>query len=179
MKWTGRILAAIAICMLSFRQPAMAAPAPRDEYQVKAAFIYHFVQFIDWPAEALADGALIVAVVGEDPFDGALAAAVKDRKAKDRPMVYKHFANVDAIEDCHVLFISPSEKDRVRAVLDNVKDKPVLTVSDVEGFTPAGGMIQFFQESNKIRFEIRRKAAEDVKLQIRAKLLKVAKLFPE
>jgi hypothetical protein len=175
---------AIGACALSARpQVALAhnAEAASREHQVKAAFIYHFVQFVDWPAEAFAnaDSAIIVAVVGEDPFKGALDQAVRDKVVRDRRLVVKHFPGVDQIADCHVLVVSPSEGPRLGAILEKVKKKPVLTVSDLDGFTSAGGAVRFFREDNKIRFEIRPKAAERVKLQVRANLLKVAKVFQE
>jgi hypothetical protein len=146
------------------------------EYPAKAAIVYHTVQFTEWPAAAFADpkAPIVVGLVGTDIFKGALESAVKDRSAWGRPLVFRHFASADKIEPCQVLVVSPSEKDRLAAVLDRVRGKHTLTISDADNFITAGGMMRLMILDNKPRFEIRLKAAEQAGLKISSKLLKLA-----
>jgi len=145
------------------------------EYPAKAAIVYHTTQFTEWPAHAFAGpkAPIVVALVGDDVFRGALEAALKDKTASGRPLLYRHFPHAGAVGDCHVLVVSPAEKD-IAAALGKVKGKPVLTISDAPDFLAAGGMMRTFIQDNKPRFELRPKAADAVGLKLSAKLLRLA-----
>ncbi len=148
-----------------------------SEYQVKAAFLFHFAQFVDWPPEAFkgADSPLTYCTVGEDPFHGALEASLNGKMIGARSVRVQHFKRVAEIQGCQVLFIGMLERKTIPAALAGLKEGPVLTVGETENFAQEGGMIGFFLEDNKVRFDINLVAAQRAKLQISARLLTLAK----
>ncbi|MGC1620866.1 MAG: YfiR family protein [Candidatus Acidiferrum sp.] len=147
------------------------------EYQVKAAFLFHFAQFVDWPPGAFkaADSPLTYCTVGEDPFHGALDASLNGKTIGTRSARVQHFKRIAEIQDCQVLFIGTVERKTIPAALASLKEGPVLTVGETENFAQEGGMIGFFLEDNKVRFDINLVAAQKAKLQISARLLTLAK----
>jgi hypothetical protein len=147
------------------------------EYQVKAAFLFHFAQFVDWPREAFKDATtpLTYCTVGEDPFHGALDASLDGKTIDGRPARVVHFKQAQEIQGCQILFLGTPEKKFISATLANLKASPVLTVGESENFVQQGGMIGFFLEDNKVRFEINLDAAGRAKLKISARLLALAK----
>lgn len=154
-----------------------AQSAADAEYQVKAAFLFHFAQFVDWPPETFkaADSPLTYCTVGEDLFHGALDAALNGKKFGQRPFRVQHFKQAQEVQGCQVLFIGIAEKEPALAVLANLQGAPVLTVGESEHFAQDGGMIGFCLEENKVRFEINLAAAEHARLRISARLLALAK----
>ncbi len=156
---------------------ALAQSNASSEYQVKAAFLFHFAQFVDWPAETFrdAESPLTYCTIGEDPFHGALDASLNGKTIGTRPFRVQHFRRGQEIQGCQVLFIGTLEKKSVAEALPALKGNPVLTVGESEHFVQSGGMIGFFLEDNKVRFEINLDAAEHAKLKISARLLALAK----
>jgi hypothetical protein len=148
-----------------------------SEYQVKAAFIYNFVKFMEWPAEAFAAGndPLRICVLGENPFGGELARTVEGKKINGRALTVKQFSDSRMAKGCHVLFVSASERGRAPQVLDALRDSSTLTVSETEEFIRMGGMIKFVLEDGKVRFEVNLRASEQARLKISAKLLSLAR----
>jgi YfiR/HmsC-like len=148
-----------------------------SEYQVKAAFLFHFAQFVDWPPEAFkdAESPLTYCTVGEDPFHGALEASMSGKMIGMRPVRVQHFKRAQDMQSCEVLFLGAQEQKSISAALANLKGIPVLTVGESEHFVEEGGMIGFFLEDNKVRFEINLDAAERARLKISARLLALAK----
>lgn len=160
------------------------------EYEVKAAFIYNFLKFVDWPEEKMTNNKqIIIGVIGENPF-GSAADVFKNKKVEDRDVTLKYFegleqikkmpekdriANEESLKNCHLLFICPSEQRQVREIIEIVGKNGVLTVGDSDGFTKSGGVIGFLMEDNKIRFNINLTAAEKSGLKIRSQLLRLAK----
>jgi hypothetical protein len=150
------------------------------EYKVKAAFLYNFAKFIEWPAEdAGSVGPLTIAVLGEDPFGSALAQLVQGNTIRNRALVLKHYTDAHGLEPCHILFISASEERHLSQILDRLRNAPVLTVSEVPRFTQMGGIIHFGLEQNKVRFEINLDAAQRAQLKISSKLLQSARIYRE
>ena len=154
-----------------------AQATPSSEYQVKAAFLFHFAQFVDWPPEAFKDGdsPVIYCTVGEDPFHGALDASLNGKMLGARPLRVQHIKQTQEAQGCQVLFMGKGEKKSIAVALANLKGNPILTVGESERFAQEGGMIGFFLEDNKVRFEINLNAAEHAKLRISARLLALAK----
>jgi ribosome-associated protein YbcJ (S4-like RNA binding protein) len=168
--------------------------AAEREYQIKAAFIYNFIKFVNWPKEKLADSnePVIIGIVGKDPFGNAFAP-VKDKDDKGRKVTIKRFKSfqdlkksnekdrgelnrqIEAMRKCHLLFISSSEKEMLKEIIDAVKDHSILTVADTQGFLESGGIINFIMAEQKVRFEINVTTARRAKLQIRSQLLRLAK----
>ena len=148
-----------------------------SEYQVKAAFLFHFAQFVDWPAEAFkgADSPLTYCTVGEDPLHGALDAALSGKTVGARAFRVQHFKQAQELQECQVLFVGAEEKKAVLSVLESVRGGPILTVGEADHFVQDGGMIGFFLDDNKVRFNINLDAAGRAKLKISARLLALAK----
>jgi hypothetical protein len=144
---------------------------------VKSAFIVNFVQFIDWPASAFSkpNDPIVIGLVGQDPIDSALAAAIEGKTVRGRPLVVKHFTPGN-VGPCQVLFIGAAAAEQAPAIIKALGDAPTLTIGDKDGFIDAGGVIRFFVEDRKLRFEINQTAAERIHLQVSAKLLKLAKV---
>jgi hypothetical protein len=147
------------------------------EYALKAAFLYNFAQFVEWPAEAFpeADSAFVIGVLGEDPFGSVLNDTVSGEAVRGHRFKVERYRRVEDALACHILFISQSEERRLERILGALKDRPILTVGDFEGFALRGGMIRFITEGNKIRLRINPAPAKEAKLTISSKLLRVAK----
>lgn len=155
---------------------AVPASAQTPEYDVKAAFLFNFAKFVEWPGSAFdGDSApLTICVYGEDPFGPALDAVVQDERVGERSLLVDRPDGLDDLNACHVLFVSRSEKDRLGKVIARVEGKPVLTVADMDGFLRAGGVINFILERSKVRFLIDQEAAERSGLRISSKLMRLA-----
>ncbi len=160
--------------MTSFQLSAQVAA----EYQLKAAFIFNFLQFVEWPSQSFPkkDAPILVGILGNDPFGREIDSALKGRNIGEHPIVIRRYANVDKLQSCHVLFISRSERDKVPQIVSRTADKPVFTISDIEDFASRGGVLNFLMEDNKLRFEINLNAAKRGGLQISSKLLRLAKI---
>ncbi|MBI1747845.1 MAG: YfiR family protein [Acidobacteria bacterium] len=157
---------------------ALGSSPVASEYQVKAAFLYNFAKFIEWPDEAFtgAGAPIVFGIIGEDPFGRLLDQAVKGKSIRGREFVVKRLRGSQDAGICHILFISASEKKHVSQILERLKGAPVVTVSELDHFAQAGGIINFFVEENKVRFEINIDAAERAKLKISSKLLALSKV---
>ena len=172
------LIGVIAVWVIASGAPtAYAESLLLREYQIKAAFLYNFVKFVEWPDEALPDPSAPIAlcVLGEDPFGVALES-INDKTVKGRQLMVKRFVGLQDLKVCHILFISPSEEKDLAQILASLKNSSILTVGETEGFTQFGGIISFTMESNKIRFEINEDAAGRAGLKISSKLLNLAKV---
>jgi len=160
--------------------PDLAAQAARpSEYQVKAVFLFNFAQFVDWPPEAVADSQapLTIGVLGENPFGDVLDATVRGERRGARSFVVRRYQRVEDIKICDILFISRPEGDRPEGVLADLKRRPILTVSDADGFAEHGGMIGFVTDRNRIRLKINLGVVQAAHLTISSKLLRVAEII--
>ena len=148
------------------------------EYDVKAAFLYHLAQFVDWPPEAFPapENPLVVGVLGADPFGKALDEIVQDEVVKNRKLKVQRYHSMEEIEVCHILFISQSEGGRLDQIFSSLKGRKILTVGDTDGFAQRGGMVRFLTEKNKVRLRINIDAAKAAGLTISSKLLRAADL---
>lgn len=157
-----------------------AAQEPSPEYVLKAAFLYNFVKFVEWPAEAFAGAKspLTICVFGTDPFGASLDGVVRGETLGERGLLVQRPEALADLRDCQVLYVSRSERQRLPEVLAQVEGAPVLTVGDTGGFLRAGGVINFVLEDNKVRFQINQEAAERNRLTISSKLLRLAKPAP-
>ncbi|MFQ5708970.1 MAG: YfiR family protein [bacterium] len=150
-----------------------------SEYQVKAAFLYNFAKFVDWPKEVIADSSkpIIIGILGKDPFGLDLDQTIAGETVKGRKLVVKRFHQIADLEFCHILYISPSEKKNLAKIIEKVKNSSVLSVSEVKRFAEEGGIINLFNENNKVRFEINVQAAERAGLRISSRLLRLATII--
>ncbi len=177
IRFCARGLSTVALlCMLLF-VPAHAQEPQPSEYQIKAAFLYHFAQFVEWPAASFGSSTspLIIAVLGDDPFGDALDKTILGKKLNEHPIEIRRIPTAaEATTNCHILFISSSEKERLSNIFSVLRNSPVLTVGETERFTESGGMINFVLQSKKIKFQINDDAAKAAGLKIRSKLLSLA-----
>lgn len=151
---------------------------PPAEYALKAVFLYNFTNFVAWPDTAFADSqsAIVIGVLGDDPYGIYLDETVRNELVNNRPLEVKRFSRTDEVKECHVLYISNSEEAHARQIVDSLKDRSILTVSDADGFNDAGVMIRFATEKKKIRLKIDVEAAKRAELAISSKLLRLAEI---
>lgn len=144
-----------------------------SQYPVIAAYIYNFTQFTSWPAGAIKDR-FAVCVLGRDPFGPSLAP-LRSRTVGGKGISTKFFRQTTAeISACNVLFVSDSERDDVDEILKAVKGKPVLTVSNMDGFVDMGGMVEFERKDSRVGIKIGLHSVEDAGISISSKLLRLA-----
>lgn len=146
------------------------------EYQIKAAFLYNFAKFSEWPAQTFPNenAPIYIGVLGDDPFENNLELTVSGKQINNRPFVIKRFASGKKIDFCHILFVSRSEKRDWPRILDALKDSATLTVGDgLEQFCQQGGMVNLIMVGKNVRFEINQQAAERAGLRISSRLLQL------
>lgn len=147
---------------------------PAGEYQVKAAFILNFANFVEWPVEPASNGALTIGVLGHDSFDGALDA-LKGKSARRGRVVVRHYDEPDEAAAADVLFISASEARMLPRVLKILRGRPVLTIGDSRGFAQAGVMINMVVHRKRVGFEINVRESRRSGLRISSQLLRLAR----
>lgn len=155
------------------------AAAQVSEYAVKAAFVYKFSEFVEWPPGSFKsqDSPINICVLGENPFGNSLEQITRGKTFAGRAFAVKLVQEPGQVPACQILFISRSEKRRLGAVLASLGKSAVLTIGDTEGFAERGVMIDLFLDGNKVRFEINPGAAARAGLQISSKLLSLAKII--
>jgi hypothetical protein len=145
------------------------------EYEVKAAYLYNFGKFIEWPAKVTAASEFFpICVLGEDPFGASFDATIASESINGKKVVVKRITKPQDAVSCRILFISSSEESRLKEILATLDNTSVLTVSDISQFTRRGGMIRFVTEANRVRFEVNLTNAEHAGLTLSSQLLKVA-----
>jgi hypothetical protein len=160
---------AVVVLALACASGAVSAGgAVMDEYQMKAAFLYSFLKFVQWPQ---GEGPIVVAVLGDDPFDWRLDQVMKGRTANGREIVVKRARPSDDLTKVHILFVSRSEASRTEAIVARIGQAPVLTVGDTAKFVDDGGMVRLFVDGDRVRFEIGIAAVEQARLKASAQLL--------
>lgn len=155
--------------------PCRAQTQP-TEYQIKAAFIYNFARFVDWPPQAFAtaNAPMVIGVLGENPFGDNLQQAINGKVVNGHPLQFRQFDSLSDALKCHVLFISQSEKKHLSKIIAKLKAAPILTIGETDGFIDAGGMIHLVLIQQKVRFQINNEAAKNAGLTMSSKLLSLA-----
>jgi hypothetical protein len=146
------------------------------EYQVKAAYLYNFGRFVEWPASVTtaSNGPFTICVLGDDPFGQALDATLAGETRGNQKVAARRISSPKESVDCQILFISASESNRLNKIIDALDKTAVLTVSDIPQFSQHRGMIQLVMEGSRIRFEVNLTATQRVGLTLSSELLKVA-----
>ena len=178
--WVIRVAAIVlALCPAAVATAAPSANEPSREYAVKAAFIFNFVQFVEWPAGAFEteDEPLVIGVLGQNPFGDALARAVQGKAVGGHPLVVRHFSDVGSLRRCHLLYAGTTDVETLRQLVVKVRTTPVLTLGESKSFLSVGGMMRFYTEEGKVRFEVNLDAARSARLRISSKLLKLARVY--
>jgi hypothetical protein len=140
------------------------------EPALKAAFIYNFVRFTEWPAAPAGADPFVMCVVGDAAVGDALELTVKGRAVEGHSIVVRKAAP-ESKQACHVLYLSGGMTQQKAELIAAVRDAPVLTISDIDGFGAIGGIVQFFFENGQLRFRITRESATRAGLRISARLL--------
>src|SRR5260370_33752534 len=145
------------------------------EYEVKAAYLYNFGKFVEWPTKVTAASEFFsICVLGEDPFGSTFDATIAGESINGKKVVVKRITKPQDAVSCRILFISSSEGGRLQEILAMLDKTSVLTVSDLSQFTRRGGMIRFAMDANRVRFEVNLTTAEHAGLTLSSQLLKVA-----
>lgn len=162
--------------LLALTVGAAMAQTEVSEYEVKAAFLYNFTRFVEWPSSSLQStrNQFVIGVFGQDPFGPVLDRTVADKKVNGADLVVHRFSSLAALEPCQILFIGATEQAQLIEVLRAVQGNAVLTVGETEGFLEQGGIINLRVAERKIRFEVNADAAERFGLKISSQLLKLA-----
>jgi YfiR/HmsC-like len=171
--WT--VGAALAVASA---RPAEGQAVRASASEVQAVFLFHFSQFVEWPAEAFADpkSPLVIGILGKDPFGSFIDETVKGETVRGRPFRVDRYHRLDEIKDCHILFISRSESKRLEGILAALKDRPILTVSNDVALDRNGGIIRFILDESRIRLSIDLEAAQAARLTFSSKLLRSAEI---
>lgn len=171
-----RIASFLAVTLFA-ATAAASQPAP-TEYQLKAAFLYSFTKYVQWPepASGKEDAPLALCVLGEDPFGAYLDEAVAGETVRGRRITTRRLASAANAGGCHVLFVSGSEADHLPEILAALAGRSVLTVSDSDGFAEQGGIIGMIEKTNRIGLVINVAAAERARLTISSQLLKLGEI---
>jgi len=167
--------ALVLVCFMLVATSVSARQAAQSPAQVRAAFLYNFAQFIEWPSQAFAssDTPFTICVTG-DSFDGALNKTVDGEMIGGRRIAVRRMDTSDNVRGCHLVYVGRLEAHRSTDVINAAGDMPVLTVGDSENFIDAGGMIRFTEAGPRIRFEINPDAAEKASLRVSSRLLQLA-----
>jgi hypothetical protein len=146
------------------------------EYEVKAAYIYNFAKFVEWPVRFRDRSDVIhVCIIGYDPFGPSLAT-IEGKAAGGKRIETRRLTSHQQAGSCEMLYIAGSEEGDLERVFEAVKDTPVLTIGDTNGFTQRGVMVNFYMENNKVLFEINPNAAMRAGLKISSALLRIARI---
>jgi len=173
--WRG--LRHIALVWIVFASIGAQAQASRPtDYQVKAAYLYNFSRFVEWPAKGttVKDDSFTICVLGQDPFGATLDNILTGETVGSRSVAARRVTSAQELAGCQILFVSSSEESRLGKVMESLNKAAVLTVSDMPQFSQRGGMIQFVLEGNRVRFEVNLVAAQNAGLALSSELLKVA-----
>ncbi|MCP4624203.1 MAG: YfiR family protein, partial [bacterium] len=169
LRFTSAFLCVLFSLLIYVNAPAHAEK--KDEYHVKAIYTYRFIFFTEWPEKvpsSYARDTITIGIVGKDPFKNFFAK-VENKMIAEKNKILKiirlgRYNKKHDIKKCQILFIGKSEAENLNSILATIKNKPVLTVSDIDGFCEKGGMINLINVDNKINFEINLSAAKRVNL---------------
>ena len=183
--WRGRafflLLLVLACPATRNASMARAQEPPSGEHQLKAAFLYNFARFVEWPADVFPDSqsAVVIGVIGGDGLGETLAQAVAGKTVNGRPLVIRQCKRGQDLRNYHLLFISSSERKHLSQILESLKGASVLTVGETDRFARLGGAVNFLLEENKVRFEVNVAAVERARLKMSAKLLGLARIVAD
>ena len=175
--WLRCLLFTVALVSVAPGDMFGAGPAQDrlGEYQVKAAFLYNFMKFIEWPSSDTRSAGFVICVVGRDPFYEALEAVVKGKQANGREIVVRQLERDHDPQACHSVFIPDSDSKRSAEILERIRHAAVLTVGEGSRFLSEGGLIRLYIDDNHVRFQIDGAGARRVGLKVSSQLLSLAR----
>lgn len=174
-RWRTQFAIACLLVLESLGFVSSARAGEFDEYAVKAAYLYNFAKFVEWPADAFASATapLTICIVGENLFGGALES-LSGKLVEKHPVEIMFLPTAAGLERCHIVFMGRTEQGRFKSLLLKLANLPILTVSDVTNFTQEGGMIGLVEAEQRIRFNINLSIARQANLNLSSQLLKLA-----
>jgi hypothetical protein len=179
---TGTMLSRLVFTIFLTAPPIAALPPrPADEYQVKAAFLYNFARFVEWPPEVFQgpDDPFLICVLGRDPFGQALDDVTSGGTVSGRKILVRHFSEARRVAGCRILFVSPSEPKSDLVVLAEIKMPGVLTVGESGSAVSEGMIILLKLDGRKVRFEIHTEKAARARLRFSSHLLSLATVLKD
>ena len=174
-----KIIFVLAVLMLACGETTVFADEQKPgEYQVKALFLYNFINFVEWPAGSsfFSSSSMNICIVGDDPFDDALNN-IRNETVKGKKLIIRTRHPFDEPGVCQILFIPASERSHMESILRSVKGENVLTIADFVEGARQGAIIGFYIEQQKVRFAVNLDAARRSGLKISAKLLRLSKII--
>jgi hypothetical protein len=170
----------LALLVVLFGQQLLYAQEVSD-YQVKAAYLYNFAKFVEWPNETLIGNTVPIrlCILNDRAFELQLSEFVKDKTIKSRPIVVVLVKTGEEARACHVLFIGSSQNGQAPHIIDFLQGASTLTVGETRGFLEEGGILNFVLQENQMHFQVNHKAATQAGLRMSSKLLSLAKLVIE
>ncbi len=174
----SRVAWSCALLLVAWPGEGQRPPQAATESEIKAAFLFNFTKFVDWPQDVLDPAAanLTVCVLDDDPFGEVLAEVIRGKAVNHRALRFHRLTGPDDPALCQVLFVSAAKESRLRQTLAETPPPGVLLVGESEGFAGRAGIINFFRERNRVRFEINPGAAERARLKISSQLLRLARI---
>lgn len=177
------VVGALLVCLLSTFPFGSAGAtgggkeAEFSEYEIKASFLLNFARFVEWPdaAAAKSKDPIVIVIMGQDPFGPKIEQMFAGETVSGRKVEVRRIASDQELGVCHLLFIPRTGSIRDASLQTRLKDRPVLTVGESDGFAREGGIIQLALDKGRIVFDINRAAAEKAGLKISPRLLKVAR----
>jgi hypothetical protein len=151
---------------------------PHYEYNVKAAFLYSFGRYIQWPGSAFPpqEDAFVICLFGEDPFGDILNVISKTKTIQGHRIVVQTMSSIKALTHCHILFIPRTIQPELQfQIINELQDLPILVVGESPGFVKHGGCVNFYMDGDQVRFEINSDSIRQKKLIVDAKLLNLGK----
>jgi hypothetical protein len=161
------------------RLAAAGDDGPRlPEYLIKAAYLYNFALFVEWPADAFTapDAPFVVGIVGSDPFGWAIDRTVRDKRINSRRIVVERLQSSQDVRHCHMLFVSGSDGALSADLAKRLDRLPILIVGDAPTPSTPGGAVAFTVHDNKVGFEIDLQATKRTRLKISSKMLSLARV---
>ncbi len=169
------------VCLLGLAVSRSAAQTgTQHEYELKAAVLYHIIEYVEWPGVSTSaqSPAIQIGLLGQFPFVDALEL-LGGKTIQGRKVVVRKVTGSRDAQDCQVVFISASEKPRIPEIVSELKGRPILTVSEIDGFAERGGMVNLVTGQNRIVMEINRQMTAEARLNISSQLLKLARVLPK
>jgi hypothetical protein len=148
------------------------------EYQIKAAFLFNFAEFVKWPSGSFGgpDAPFCIGILGDDPFGSALDETVQGESIDNHRLTVVRASRVEDLQNCQMIFVCRSEDGHIGEILSQLGSRPVLTVSEVENFARDGGDIDFYLSDGKVRFEINPEASRQCGLKISSQLMTLGRI---
>ena len=161
--------------LLAAMQTTASAAKMPDEDKVRAAFLYNFSKFIEWPQSSFTNtqGELVIGILGSDHLSDELIP-LEGRAVRNHPIKVIYYTSIAEITNCHLLYLGTTDSALIKTALKTLRDKPVVLVSDVENFARNNGIIQLVAVRGRLRFIINQNAAQTKELKINSQLLKLA-----